>query len=331
MALLSMTREGLYCEAGGFHIDPWRPVARAVTTHAHSDHARPGSSAYLAATPGARILRKRLGEGIALQAVRYGETIRIGSTTVSLHPAGHLLGSSQVRIEHHGEVWVVTGDFKRHADPTCEPYEPLQCHGLVMECTFGLPVYRWRPDAEVFAGINEWWSRNADNGITSLLYGYALGKAQRLLAGLDPSIGPILVHGAVDSLLACYKEEGIPLPATLPATTDNAKAHKGKAIVIAPPSAAGTSWTRKFAPFSTAFASGWMQVRGMRRRRALDRGFVVSDHADWPALVATAKESGAQEIWATHGQTSAFSRYLSGLGITATPLETQFASTEEGD
>jgi putative mRNA 3-end processing factor len=247
--------------------------------------------------------------------------------TISLHPAGHILGSSQVRIEHRGEVWVVSGDYKTDPDPTCAPFEPVRCHTFVTESTFGLPIYRWPQQAEVFEEINRWWRANAGGGKTTLLFGYTLGKAQRLLAGLDPSIGPILTHGAVERMTAAYRDAGIPLPPTRYAGTAERKADSRGAIVIAPPHSSGSPWLRRFAPYSTGFASGWMLVRGARRRRSLDRGFPLSDHVDWPSLHGAIEATGAQEVWVTHGYTGPVVRWLQERGVDAKAVQTRF----EGD
>jgi putative mRNA 3-end processing factor len=323
--LLSMTDRGLYCAAGDFHIDPWRPVERAVVTHAHADHARWGCGHYLAAAAGERVLRRRLGSEASIETLPWGERRDLGGVTVSFHPAGHILGSAQVRVEHRGEVWVVSGDYKTDPDPTCAPWEPVRCHTFVTECTFGLPVYRWPSQAEVFAEIDDWWRANAADGRASLLYGYALGKAQRLLAGVDPGIGPIFLHGAVDKLTEDYRESGIALPPTRYATVDAApEGGWGGALVIAPPSAHGTPWMRRFGPASTAFASGWMRVRGMRRRRSVDRGFVLSDHVDWPQLMAAIEATGAERVWATHGSSGAVVRWLEERGIEARAIPTRW-------
>lgn len=324
--LLQNTPSGLYCPAGDFYIDPWAPVDRAVITHAHADHARYGSRSYLATPRCCRILHERLGPQIQTDPLPFGEPRKIGDVTLSLHPAGHVLGSAQVRIESRGQIAVITGDYKRGQDPTTEPFEPLRCHLLVTESTFGLPIYRWPNPATIRAEINDWWRENRDAGRTSILLGYALGKAQRLLAMLDPNTGPILLHGAVERLTAVYRECGIPLPDTLTASVENAKAFRETALVIAPPSAAGSPWVRKFQPCSLAMASGWMLVRGTRRRRGLDRGFVLSDHVDWPELLQTVEESGAEQVWVTHGYREAVVRYLSEQGRTARSLETQFES-----
>ena len=249
--------QGLYCAAGDFHIDPWRPVPRAVITHAHGDHARRGSGHYLAHEASAGVLRARLGTDISLQTLRYGERLRIGETIISLHPAGHVLGSAQVRVEHRGEVWVASGDYKLEPDPTCTPFEAVRCDCFITESTFGLPIYRWPASAQLYADINDWWQANAEASRASVLFAYAFGKAQRLLCGIDASIGTIAVHGAVETLNAVYRAAGVALPPTLhasDATLD--KARLKRALVIAPPSAAGTPWLRRFGSYSDAFASG---------------------------------------------------------------------------
>ena len=324
-SLLERTESGLYCPAGDFYVDPWAPVARAVVTHGHADHARRGSEAYLTASRGMDILRIRLGADARIEGLPWGEARTLGSVRVSLHPAGHILGSSQVRIEHRGQVCVITGDYKRHSDPTVTPFEPVRCHALVTESTFGLPVFRWPdPDGEI-GELNRWWRQNRDDERTSLVYAYSLGKAQRVLAGLDPSIGPVLVHGAVETLLPAYAAAGVALPAVERATAETAGAYRGRALVVAPPSAAGTPWVRKFAPSSSAFASGWMSIRGFRRRRAGDRGFVISDHVDWADLLSAVEESGATRVAVTHGYADVVARFLGEeRGLDATALPTRF-------
>jgi putative mRNA 3-end processing factor len=330
--LLRSTERGLYCEAGDFHVDPWQPVERAVITHAHGDHARWGSRAYLCSREGERVLRTRLGPGASIRALGFGETLSIDGVRVSLHPAGHILGSAQVRVEHAGEVWVVSGDYKTEADPTCTPFEPVRCHTFVTESTFGLPIYRWRPDREVFAQIDAWWRANAENGRASLLFGYALGKAQRLLAGVDPSIGPIYVHGAVERLNADYRDTGIALPATANPLAQPRGHGWGGALVVAPPSAAGTPWMRRFGNASTAFASGWMRVRGQRRRRAVDRGFVLSDHVDWPSLLSAVAATGAECVWVTHGYREPVVRWLREHGLQAQSVASRWeGESDESD
>lgn len=320
--------QGLYCPAGDFFIDPWRPVARAVITHAHADHARGGHMHYLAAAAAAHVLRTRLGD-IALQTVAYGEAVTINGVRVSLHPAGHVLGSAQVRIEHAGRVWVASGDYKLQPDPTCTPFEPMRCDVFISESTFGLPIYRWAPPAEVFAAISAWWATNAAAGRTSVLFCYAFGKAQRILAGVDASIGPIVVHGAVEPLNAAYRASGVTLPATQRVSDVTDKAQLARALVLAPPSAAGSPWMKRFGDYSDAFASGWMQLRGARRRRALDRGFVLSDHADWPGLQQAIAATGAQRVIVTHGYVPVMVRWLRERGLQADAFDTEFGDEQE--
>jgi len=321
--MLRLTNEGLYCEAGGFHVDPWAAVPRAVVTHAHGDHVAWGCGAYLASADGAALLQLRLGGTGAVEPLHYGERRLLGGVSVSLHPAGHILGSVQVRLEAGGEVWVVSGDYKTDPDPTCRPFEPVRCHTFISESTFGLPIYRWPAQSEVFSEINAWWRVNADAGRASLLSGYALGKAQRLIAGLDPSIGPILTHGAVEKINAAYRAAGVALPATTYAGDADRGATR-RAIVIAPPSAAGSVWARRFGNASNAFASGWMRVRGARRRRSLDRGFTLSDHADWPGLLGAIAATGAERVWVTHGFTGPVVRWLEEQGLEARAVATRF-------
>jgi putative mRNA 3-end processing factor len=328
--------EGLYCPPGDFYIDPWRPVDRAVITHAHADHARPGHRHYLAAAPGEGVLRARLGE-ITLQPLAYGEEVEHRGVRISLHPAGHVLGSAQVRLAHAGRVWVASGDYcisGSEADgaennPSCAPFEPLRCDCFITESTFGLPVYRWQPQAEVYAEISAWWAANAANGRPSLLLAYSFGKAQRILAGIDPSIGTIVVHGAVQPLNEAYRAAGVALPPTRLVTEVADKASLKRALVIAPPSVLGSAWARRFGEASDAFASGWMQLRGARRRRAVDRGFVLSDHADWPGLQRAIAATGAERVIVTHGYEAVMVRWLQQQGLQAGSFRTEFGDQDE--
>ena len=324
--------EGLYCPPGDFYIDPWRPVERAVITHAHSDHARYGSAHYLAHHDSAPILRRRLGEDITLQTLAYGEVIEHHGVRLSLHPAGHVLGSAQVRLEHGGRVWVASGDYKLEDDGTCAPFEPVRCDTFITESTFGLPIYRWPTQPELFAEINAWWRANAEAGRASVLYAYALGKAQRLQYGVDASIGPIVAHGAVEPINAIYRAAGVALPPTHYASDPLLdKATLGRALVIAPPSAGRTSWMRRFPNPSDAFASGWMKLRGTRRRRGVDRGFVVSDHADWPGLHSAIGATGAERIFVTHGSVEVMVRWLTEQGLQAQGFTTEYGDHDEAD
>jgi putative mRNA 3-end processing factor len=323
-AMLSVTEHGLYCAAGDFHIDPWRPVARALITHAHSDHARAGSDCYLCAAPGMGVLRARLGAGAVIEAMPYGERRVKDGVSVSFHPAGHVLGAAQIRVEHRGEVWVASGDYKTQPDPTCAPFEPVQCDTFITESTFGLPVYQWPEPAAVLSEVHDWWRRNQAAGRTSVLFAYSLGKAQRILAQLDPTTGPLLVHPAVGALLPAYEAAGVRFPPTQPASADHVRATVGKSLVIAPPAAEDSASLRAAGEVSTAFASGWMALRGTRRWRAADRGFVISDHADWLGLNDAIRATGARRVLVTHGYTKPLVRWLRERGFEADELATQF-------
>ena len=326
--MLRLTDAGLYCEAGDFHIDPWRSVSRAVITHAHADHARAGSARYLTARPGAAVLRARLSADAAIDTLEYGESIDIGGARLSLHPAGHILGSSQVRVEHRGQVMVASGDYKLAADPTCAAFEPVRCHAFITEATFALPVYRWRPAGQIFDELNAWWRANQDAGRTSVVFAYSLGKAERVLASLDAEAGPILVHGAVRTMVAAYEASGVRLPPVEPATSETVRRAGGKAIVIAPPSTDDSAWLRRFGPISTSVASGWMQNRGARRRRGVDRGWVVSDHADWDGLLSAIAATGAERVLVTHGYTATLARWLAEWGYQAEVLATRYVGED---
>ncbi len=339
-ALLQLTPQGLHCPAAGAWIDPWRPVPRALITHAHADHARPGCGEYWAIGASEGILRRRLGAGIRLLPVDYGQLHRIGGARVSFHAAGHVLGSAQIRLEAGGESWLVSGDYKRCADPSCAPFEPVQADVFITEATFGLPIYRWRSGAAVAAEILAWWQATPQRA--SILFCYAFGKAQRVLAELaalgvgqpgrpGAEGGEILLHGAVEALMEPYRQAGVPLPPTRPLSAlPRADSLAGR-LVIAPPSAHRSPWMRRFQQPQTAFASGWMAVRGARRRRGTERGFVLSDHADWPGLIASVRQSGARQVYVTHGNSDGLARYLREVeGISAAPLESAFAA-ERGD
>ncbi len=323
--MLESTLRGFYCPAGDFYVDPCQPVERAVLTHGHADHACPGCRHYLGAHEGRHVLRRRLGDEATIQTVDYGESVDVGGVKVSLHPAGHILGSAQVRLEHRGEVWVVSGDYKVEPDPTCSPFEPVRCHVFITESTFALPIFRWQPQATVLAEVNDWWRANQAAGRSSLLLAYALGKAQRLLAGVDP-IGPIFTHGAVEKLTQDYRVSDIDLPPTTYAGDAPDNTDWSRALVVAPPSALGSPWMRRFGVVSTGFASGWMRVRGHRRQRAVDRGFVLSDHVDWPATLGAIEATGAEEIWVVHGYRDTLARWLrEQRGLDAKAIETASA------
>ncbi|HEY6456834.1 MAG TPA: ligase-associated DNA damage response exonuclease [Steroidobacteraceae bacterium] len=319
-ALVTATQRGLYCPPGDFYIDPGKPVQTAVVTHAHGDHLRAGSARILLAAPGLGIARKRLNDARKILAVEYGAPFKLGPVTVSLHPAGHILGSAQVRLEHDGQVWVVSGDYKRQSDPTCAPFEPLQCEVFVSETTFGQPHFVWPETAAVVGNIVRWWQINRERGRNSVLFCYALGKAQRVLAELlRHTREAVHVHGEIGSLVDVYRTAGIEMVPTIPVTATSAAQLNG-ALVMATPTMSRSAWLRRLGTGTRAFCSGWMLLEGESQRRGYDMGFVVSDHADWPALVRTCRESGARRILLMHGRTDRLAAHLTELGLDAAPL-----------
>ena len=321
MKILENTPLGLYCPVGDFYVDPVKPVANAIVSHAHTDHARWGCDHYLASAASKHLLRMRLGADAPIRTMGYGETVNVRGVNVRFHPAGHILGSAQVELEAKGQVAVVTGDYKLGQDATCDAWQPVRCDLLVTESTFALPVYQWSPQDVVFDEINRWWAQSRSDGKCCILYGYAVGKSQRLIAGLDATLGPIYTHGAVEKGNNAYRNSGVDLPPTTPVSEMPAKHDWRGAMVVAVPSAHGTPWMRKFGNVTTAMASGWMQVRGNRRRRGFDRGFVLSDHVDWPEFLQAIKESEPNEVWVTHGYSEIASRYLQEQGINATAIQ----------
>jgi putative mRNA 3-end processing factor len=332
LSLLIESPSGVFCPAGGFHVDPWGPVERALITHVHGDHARPGSQAYLCADPSRRLLERRFGTDVRVEALPYGQIITIGAVRVSFHPAGHILGSAQIRLEGSDGVWVVAGDYKRAADPTCAPFELVPCDTFVTESTFGLPIYRWDRTDTVMAEILAWWDENRESQRTSVLFCYTIGKAQRILAELVRATDrPVFVHGAMVPMIEAYRDAGVHMLET-GSVTELPKGRKfAGELVLAPLSARGTPWMRRLGVHSDAFASGLMRVRGVRRQRAFDRGFVLSDHADWPALLVTIAETRANRVLATHGYAEPLARYLREQGLDAGIMRTPSEGELEGD
>ena len=324
---MTVRPEGLYCPAGDFYIDPRGQVERALVTHAHSDHARSGHKSYLVSETCLSLLKLRLGQEVKAEGIPFGETRKIGDARVSFHPAGHILGSAQIRVEVKGRVWVISGDYKPQPDRSCEPFELVKCNVFVSECTFGLPVYHWEKEEFVHHQINQWWSNNAKAGKPSLLFAYSLGKAQRVLRGLDSEIGPIYAHGAVHPFLPVYQSSGVKFPHVQ--KPKDGHGNWAGTMIVAPPAVEDAGWTRRFKGAERAFASGWMAVRGAKRRRNLDRGFVLSDHADWGGLIEVIKGTGAEQIKLTHGDGMPLARYLGEQGIQASMLEGVYQRTEE--
>ncbi|MGX5688358.1 ligase-associated DNA damage response exonuclease [Arcticibacter tournemirensis] len=326
--LLQFNDKGIYCSAGDFYIDPWKPVEYAVITHAHSDHARWGSKFYLAHRLARGVLKYRLGE-IQLETAEYDQPIFRNGVKISFHPAGHIIGSAQVRVEYKGEVWVVSGDYKTEDDGISTPFEPVRCHTFISECTFGMPVYKWPAQQQVHDDINQWWRRNAEDGKITFITGYSLGKAQRILQQLDQSIGRVFLHGVIANTNRALESDGVNLPAAAWLSPDVSIADARGGIIICPPSAIGTPWMRKFHPHSFGYCSGWMALRGAKRRMAADRGFVLSDHADWQGLIGAIDATQCECVCLTHGYTASFARYLRERGYNAHEAHTYYGAEEE--
>jgi putative mRNA 3-end processing factor len=324
--LLAFNQNGIYCAKADVYLDPWRKVDKAIISHGHADHSRWGNKKYITHHHNIPIMKHRLGE-IDVIGKAYEESFTINNVKFSLHPAGHVIGSSQIRVEHQGEVWVFTGDYKDEADGVCTPYEPVKCHTFITECTFGLPAFKWKPQAEVMTDINEWWQSNKADGRTSVLFGYSLGKAQRLLKHLDTNIGDIYTHGAIENMTNVLRTL-VDFPETKLITRETTKKELSGNLVLAPPSAHGGTWIRKMVPYVTASASGWMTFRGARRRRAIDKGFVMSDHCDWDGLLNSIKATECEKVICTHGYTDIFSRYLREIGYDARTEATQYENEE---
>lgn len=324
--LLQFTDKGIFCKKANVYLDPWKPVDHAIISHGHADHSRNGHKKYITHHRNIPIIQHRLGK-INVTGKKWGETFVVNNVKFSLHPAGHIIGSSQIRVEHEGEVWVFTGDYKTENDGISTPYEPIKCDTFITECTFGLPAFKWTPQTEVFENINNWWAENKAEGKTSILFGYSLGKAQRLLKYLNTDIGEIYTHGAIENMTEVLRPL-VDFPKTTLITRETNKEQLLGNIVLAPPSAHGSTWIRKMVPYVTASASGWMTFRGARRRRAIDKGFVLSDHCDWGGLLSSIKETGAEKIICTHGYTDIFSRYLREQGYDAGTEATQYGEEE---
>lgn len=328
VSLIQFTDKGLYCTAGNFYIDPWKPVDKAIITHAHSDHAFGGSKKYLCHSLTKPILQLRLGAG-NYQATEWTEPHFIDGVKVSLHPAGHIIGSSQVRLEYKGEVWVFTGDYKIEDDGISGTYEPVKCNTLITESTFGLPIYKWKPQQIIYEDIKNWILKNKEQEKTSVLIAYSLGKAQRVLNALKDITDTVYAHGAIYNMQQLMDALGYKFVNVKRVTPETTKQELQNAIVIAPPSADGTKWMTKFIPYRGGICSGWMQVRGNQRRRNADKGFALSDHCDWDDLLTSVKSTGAEKVFVTHGFHSVFSKYLNEIGIEAEEVKTQYGNEED--
>ena len=328
MALLEFTKHGIYCRQADLYIDPLRKVERALITHGHSDHARPGHTSYLSSEPSVAILKHRLGK-IKIDSLPYGKEVTINGVHISFHPAGHVIGSAQIRLEYKGEIWVASGDYKVEDDGISEPFEPVKCHHFITETTFALPVYQWKPQASVMAEIDQWWHANKENGHISLISAYSLGKAQRLIANLDHDIGRIYCDGPVDKMNKALRQAGIALRATYSIHSDTTGSEMQGGMVIGSASGIGSTWRKINKSVVSASASGWNQLRSRRVRSSQNRGFILSDHADWKGLNDAIRATGAETIHVTHGYTKVFKRWLEEEGYQANVVPTKFIDEKE--
>lgn len=301
---------------------------KAIITHAHSDHARYGSQHYLTHHRSIPIMKLRLGD-ISVQGVEWNEPIRINDVEVSLHPAGHVIGSSQIRVAYKGEVWVVSGDYKTADDGLSGAFEPIPCHTFITESTFGLPIYNWKTQADIYADIQQWVLDNIAQGKNSVLIAYSLGKAQRVIDAVSQVTNNVFVHGAVWNVQEAFLQNGEQLPSVTRVVQGMDKSMFKNAVIVAPSGAENSSWIKKFAPYNLGICSGWMQVRGNQRRKNADRGFVLSDHADWKGLNSAVEATGAQKVYVTHGFQSVFSKYLNEKGIAAEEVKTNYGNETE--
>ncbi len=320
--LLVFTKKGIYCPEADIYIDPWKPVQKALITHGHSDHARYGHKQYICQSDTVPIIKHRLGQKISAHGVPYEENLTINGVKFSFHPAGHLIGSAQIRVEHQGEVWVASGDYKTYDDNISTAFAPVRCHTFITESTFGVPIYQWQPLETTIEKINAWWTKNQSDNRPSILTAYSLGKAQSILHNIDKSIGPIYCHGAIQKMNKVLREAKLFNVETL-AVTDSVKDYS-RALILTPPSGLNSNWSKRFKNASTASASGWMMLRGMRRRRSVDNGFVLSDHADWKGLLGAIADTGAARVIVTHGYQDIFTSYLSEQGYEAQSEKTLF-------
>ena len=325
--LLVHTGLGLYCPKADVYLDPWKPVKKAILSHGHADHARWGSASYLCTPTAAPVIKYRLGD-INLETLPFGEEKLINGVSFSFHPAGHILGSAQIKVSYKGEIVVFSGDYKTANDGFSEAFEPVKCHTFITESTFGLPVYHWQDQKWVFNEMEEWCKNNRNNHHLSILYGYSLGKAQRILQGLPESVGPIFTHSTIEAILNVMRNQGVSLKNTIPVNEHLTRADLLNGVIIAPPAVQNSNWLKKFEPIRNGVVSGWMALRGARRRRNADKGFVLSDHADWEGLNEAISLTGAENIFVTHGYTDILSKWLIDKGLNAYPLETNFEGDE---
>lgn len=327
MKLVKFTKKGIYCISGKFYLDPWFPVDYAVISHGHADHARWGNKHYLCHNDSKAILKHRIGQEISIESLGYNEPKNINEVQVSFFPAGHVIGSAQIRLEYKGFVVVFSGDYKTQPDFISTPFEPVKCHEFITESTFGLPIYKWKEEKILQAELQNWILQNQQNNRTSVFLGYSLGKAQRIMKLVD-HIDEVFVHSAIHNLNTAISNSGIDLPKSTLITSDFKKADVQSKIIILPPALLGSKLLKKIPNAATAICSGWMHVRGNRRWKGVDAGFAVSDHADWGGLLQAVKATEAEKVYVTHGSQAVFSKYLNEIGIEAHELKTEFGDNE---
>lgn len=326
--LIEFTDRGLFCRQGNFYIDPWKPVERAVITHAHSDHAYAGHKYYLSSVLTKTLMQARLGDN-NYETLDWHEKKYMNGVEVSLHPAGHVIGSSQIRVAYKDEVWVASGDYKTVDDGISGAFEPVKCNVFITESTFGLPIYNWQSQEKIYEQVREFVLKNKKEHHNTVLIAYSLGKAQRILKALEALNETIYLHGAIWNMQQSLQHTGISFPQVERVTTETAKEKLREAIIVAPPGADGSPWMKRFDPYRTAICSGWMQVRGNKRRQNADAGFALSDHADWNGLLQAVQATGAEKVFVTHGFQSSFSRHLNELGIESAEVRTEYGNDEE--
>lgn len=328
--LLEFNERGIYCALADVYVDPWKPVRHALITHGHADHARPGHKQYLCTHLSKPILRHRLGHHIPVQSVEYGEKVGIHGVNFSFHPAGHIIGSAQIRVEYKGEVWVVSGDYKTENDGLSTPLEIVPCHTFITESTFGLPIYHWQPQSVIFEEIHQWWNQCAKEGKVAVISGYSLGKAQRILNALENTGRPIFVHPAIENMHEILRMQGIPLQKGIAVEQYKPDLHQG-ALLLTTPGVQNTAWMQRFKDTSWATCSGWAAHQHGRKWSGPGKGFVLSDHADWHGLNSTIKATGCTNVLVTHGFAEPFARWLKDQGLNASPAKAGFIGELEPD